>query len=234
MTKFILASLLCLAITACGGGGGDVTPPVTQQAACVPKTVRIQLFGDSTMYGYDSFTQAQAMPSPAQDLQALMDLRFGLGAVVVEVRAVSGTTSAQLLAGTDGLNQPWPQSVHADLVVINHGINDQDPIKGEPIDQYEANLRELVKKSPAPVIFETPNDAPPGNLRYGAYAQRMEDVAASLGLPVADTFNYVHTVPNWETYFNDGAHPGAAMYGLIVKNSLAPVIEAKIVVLRCN
>ncbi|MDB5820192.1 MAG: lipolytic protein family [Rhizobacter sp.] len=232
--KHVIALVASLLVTACGTAGHDRIVDRPSVASCAPKVVTLQLFGDSTMYGVDSITRSQAIPSPAQNLQAAMDARFGVGAVRVTLNAVSGTDSAQLLAGTDGLNRPWPQSVSADLVVVNHGINDTDPARGISIDRYEANLRRLVALSPAPVVFETPNPMKGTNERLDAFAQRMRDVAGSLALPVADTNTYVRTVPDWESFLPDYVHPTAAMYGLIVGNSLAPVLVPLVARLRCE
>jgi lysophospholipase L1-like esterase len=215
------------------GSSSSSAPP--EAATCIPLArIRVQLFGDSTMHGLDSFTHVQAVPSPATILQNEMNSRFGLGTVEVVLNAVPGTTSAQLLAGKDGVNLPWPQSVAADIVVINHGINDQDLVRGEPIKQYEINLRELVRRSPVQVVLETPNIGPGPNQRLADYAQRMRAVASSMNLPLADTYAFVQTVPNWETYFADYAHPNTEMYRRIVVGSLVPTVAPYVAKLLCK
>jgi lysophospholipase L1-like esterase len=223
-SHFYLAFSLAatLALSACGGGGSTDPHPTAIGTACtLIQPVRIALYGDSTQFGLDSFTHVQAVPSPSEDLQADMDARFGPGAVEVTNYGVSGTTAAAFV------RRP------ADIEVVNYGINDQDYAAGESIDEYEALLRKIASGSPQ-MVFETPNATPGDNPRFAAYVQRMRDVAASLALPLADVNAYVQTVPAWQTYFADFAHPNAAMYGLIVKNSLAPTLVPLVGALRCE
>ena len=112
-----LCAVATLALAACGGGSSDPSTGRSKAVltlGCVPvEQVKIQLFGDSTMVGAGASTNSAGdMPgAPAPAIQAAMDARFGKGAVLVLGNAVSGTTSQQLIAGTDGVNAPWPQSI---------------------------------------------------------------------------------------------------------------------------
>jgi lysophospholipase L1-like esterase len=83
-----------------------------------PGPVRIQLFGDSTQWGYDPTTERPVAQPPVALLQAAMDARFGVGRVLVTERAAPGTTSSDLVAGKDDRNRPWPREVNADIVVV--------------------------------------------------------------------------------------------------------------------
>ena len=142
------------------------------------KPVRIQLFGDSTQWGYDGKTEQPVAQPPVAVLQSAMDARFGRGAVLVTERAVPGTTSAQLLNGTDGRNRPWPREVDADIVVVNHALNDSH--EHVPLATYERQIAAL-----HPTVFETPNaitidwPAPP-------YVAAIRQVASAQHAPVAD------------------------------------------------
>lgn len=213
-----LVALIVLYLSGCGGGGSSVPE-------CVPKAVKVQYFGDSTAVGYDGKTGEIADPSPIQLLQAEMDARFGVGAVTTELRAVAGTDTSMLLAGNDWLNLPWPQSVDADILIMNHGINDQ--FHDTP---YEANLRQLAV-APAQILWETPNPNPA--LDMTPWVETMKTVAHDFGIPIADTFTYVNSIPNWQDEFY-GAHPDAAMYVLIVQNALAPALIPMVAKLRCD
>jgi hypothetical protein len=109
------ALLLSVILVACGGGGSDA-PPTEAPSTCTPiAQVRVQLFGDSTMVGYTAETDAAAQHAPVVMLQQILDARFGAGATLVTVRAMGGTTSGELLNGTDTVNQAWPKSVDADI-----------------------------------------------------------------------------------------------------------------------
>ena len=184
-------------------------------AWCQPaKPVRIQLFGDSTQFGYDGKTDKQVAHPPAAVLQSLMDARFGAGAVIVTERAVPGTTSAQLLAGTDGRNKPWPQEVDADIVVVNHALNDAH--EKVPLPKYAEQLRRL-----HPTVYETPN---PVSIGWPSpeYARVMRQVATEQHAPVADVETWMRAQPQWRRHLTDGLHPDDATYGEIVRQVLMP------------
>lgn len=258
--KLQLTAVVALILCACGGGSGNgggggggggenritspqaETPTVSIQiapitpASCDPidpsKVVRIQLFGDSTQWGYlDASPGLRADIYPELALQREMDARFGAGAVEVSTRAVSGTTSSWLLAGTDGLNLPWPQSVNAEIVVMNHGINDANPGYGISQETYRANLMQLAT-APATVVFETPL---PVNQAKADYAQIMRDVATLLGITVADTNAYARTIPAWfQKYATEGVHLNSIGYEGVVRNALYPTLEPMVTKLRCK
>ena len=182
------------------------------------KPVRIQLFGDSTQWGYDGKTEQPVAQPPVAILQSAMDARFGAGAVLVTERAVPGTTSGQLLAGTDGRNRPWPNEVDADIVVVNHALNDSN--EHVPLATYERQLAAL-----HPTVFETPNaitvawPAPP-------YVAAMRRVAAQQHAPVADVDAWMRAQPNWKSLLSgDGLHPTQAGYREIVLKVLMPTLE---------
>lgn len=214
---FVLSAVL----TACGGGGGSPAPVPTP----VCKPVRIQLFGDSTQWGLDVVTKQRAVTYPEMVLQQEMDRKFGYGKVVVSTRAVPGTDTTKLLAGADGLNKPWPQSVDADIVVINHGINDAI----EPV-QYGANLRALLK-APAVVVLETPLPMATG---YTAMVDMMRQVAAETGAPLIDSNRYALSLPDWSQYSPDGMHANADGYALVARNAKFPVLAPIVAKLGCG
>jgi lysophospholipase L1-like esterase len=233
---------LCVALAGCGGGGSGPAPsPVSQSAPiqsapdapkCVPlAVVKIQLFGDSTMVGIDGATRNVAPSAPGAALQAAMDRQFGMGSVTVEVRAVSGTSSVELMAGTDGENQSWPGSVVADIIVVNHGIN--DAVHSTPIDAYKKNLTAFAKAGPV-TLLETPipNFGVPWDVQ--PYASAMRDVAASTGAKVIDTNAYFLGLANWQSYLPDGVHPVNEGYGLITANALIPAVAPAVAKLKCQ
>lgn len=190
----------------------------TSASSAPAKPVRIQLFGDSTQWGYDGKTERPVPQPPAAVLQSAMDARFGAGAVIVTERAVPGTTSGQLLAGTDGRNRPWPREVDADIIVVNHALNDSN--EHVPLATYERQLAAL-----HPTVFETPNaitvdwPAPP-------YVATMRKVAARQHAPVADVDAWMRARPDWKSLLSeDGLHPTQAGYREIVLKVLMPTLE---------
>lgn len=215
MRCLLMAS--AVALTACGGGGGS---PVAGPSSCLSRPVEIQLFGDSTMR------------PQGPNVQAFMDARFGAGAVRVEVRAVDGTGTPELLAGTDGLNRPWPQSVSADIVAINSG--QRDALRGiaTGIAQYKANLK-LLAAAPADVVFVTPNATWAANRRPG-YAEAMRVVAEEIGTPLADVDGFVRGLDGWEAMVPDGTHPDAKLLRLIADEVLGPALAERVALVRCK
>jgi len=237
MQKNLCAAALCLMLAACGGGGSSGAPvsaPVSQAPKCTPvAVVRIQLFGDSTMVGVDGATFTTAANAPSAALQTAMDRAFGMGAVTIQMRAVSGSNSTQLMAGTDGENQPWPGSVDAHIIVVNHGINDA---RFTSIDTYKADLLAFAKAGPI-TFLETPlPDAPNayGTWDVTAFAQAMRDVAAQSGANLIDTNAYFLALPNWQSYLPDGVHPSNEGYGLITANKLIPAVMPAVAKLLCQ
>jgi lysophospholipase L1-like esterase len=200
-------------------------------AACEPQyPVRIQLFGDSIMEGVQSFTRGEIPTQPpAALLRAHFDRLYGNGVVVVSTRAVAGSTASDLADGSDDLNAPWPRSVDANIVVVNHGVNDS--ARRVDLGIYRAAIRKL-SVAPARVIFQTPtmtlsHDVAP-------YAQVMRDVAAEAGVAVADAFAYTAGRRDLSALIPDATHPSRRLYSLIVANVLAPVVSRAVAELRCE
>lgn len=156
--------------------------------------------------------------TPALLLEQNLDATFGAGKTRVEVRAVGGTTLRELVAGTDHLNKPWPQSVNAYIVVINHGISDLT--HDGDLAGYKANLA-LVART-RDVIFETPNKVQQWDL--APYAQAMRYRPA-----FADTYAILSL-----SHLSDWTHPTQAGYEFIVKTSLAPIVASKVSPLLCS
>jgi hypothetical protein len=206
--------LLVVVTTACGGGSASPEAPAVsdepQRPECVP-SVRVQFFGDST----------QVTAYGLGFLRAELHKRFG-NAVVTELRAVSNSDSQQLRDGTDGLNAPWPGSVAAEIVVINHGIND-----AKRHTNYAANLQAFVGPG---VVFETPNPV------YGKNFDTAENAALmrKIGTGTIDVHGYVSTLPNWQAMVPDGVHPDAALHALIAQNVMAPALTSLIAARLCS
>lgn len=230
-----------LLFAGCGGGGTESATPGNEtviaatvvRSSCTPSApIKVQLFGDSTLYGYDSTVRGRAPVYPELALQRYMDLRFGPGVITIESRAVSGTTSSQLMAGTDGLNKAWPEPVSANIIVTNFGINDQ--MTGVPIETYRANLAKL-SVPPVKILFLTPLPYWKVDTLQPTYADEMKSVAASLGAPVADANAMALATAAWSTkYAPDGAHPTSAGYQLINDKVLAPAVDSMVVALGCK
>lgn len=220
-TLFALVALSGLA--ACGGGeaGAPSTPPAS---GCQP-TVTVQMYGDSTQvaahrWGY---------------LQTELDARYGAGKVALVLQAVSSTNSQQLVAGSDGLNTPWPNNLEADIAIVNHGINDEAYHPGE-LATYAADMRLFaVGNGRTRMVIETPNPiAPFRNLPDAPWAEAGRAAAAEAGIPVADVQAYVLGLPGWQAMLSDGIHPTHALQAAIARDVTAPALVPLIDALLCH
>lgn len=207
--KHLLALALCVTLIACGGGGDPAPSAAPQSAPPAAAPATIQLFGDSTlrMVGFE--------------LVKVYGSR-------IDNRAVNGSTSTQLIAGTDGLNARWPASVAADVVVIGHGLN--DGFAAHQVltqDEYRANLEQLVDLAPAGVrvVLQTPLPSTAPGRDMAAYAETMRDVARVRGLHVIDVFACFGTAPDYASLFKDGTHPTDAGLQVMVA-CMRPTLDA--------
>lgn len=182
----LIVYFTALMLTACGGGGSSAPAPEAQ-APGTPEPYVIAAYGDSTQ-------EAQGQPHAAS----------APGAKVYN-RGVSGTNSAQLLAGTDGRNLPWAEQMQAEsarIVVINHGINDRK----RPIEDYKADLRKLVegaRKAGKVPMLEEPN--PINEPGFDDYRNAMKHVANHMGV-------YFCAQPR--VSLEDGIHPTVDGYAI--------------------
>lgn len=226
-------------LVGCGGGGDNPAPPAPAQVPC--PAVRIQLFGDSTQAGYDGSTGSElagsktiAPHNPTAMLQGYFDATYGAGKVVVQSMALEGTTTRDLIAGVDKhgatVTAPWPNSVNADIVVMNHGINDLTHF-GD-LEEYKANLQTLATAGAARVVFETPNVIT-GGYDIGPYAEAMREVAIANGLAVADVYAFT-TAIGAAGLPADWAHPNDALYARITAEVLIPTVAPMVAPLICK
>lgn len=210
------ALFLTIVLTACGGGGDSPN--------CTPvAVVKIQRFGDSTGVDIERYSQIGG-------LQKAMDDRFGPGAVVLENRSTAGMWSTKTIEGADGLNLPWPGSTNADIVIVNHGI--QDAGHSIPIETYKANLRTIGRTGLT--LFQTPSPLTV-SVSTAPYAAAMIEVANELKAPVADVQSYVLGLPSWQTLLmSDGVHPLPALYDMETTNVIAPKVAEMVSALKCK
>ena len=195
-------------------------------------TIHIELYGDSIMCGRnpdrdpppggvcsgDMITGRVPMP-PAELLEAFLP-QYKLS---ITTRSVGGTTSEQLLQGTDGVNGVWPDIMDANVVVINHGFNDAR--LSVPVNQYKNNLLELRNRLPGDIFVAWQTPAPNRFWNISAYATAMREVAAVYNDPVSEP----NLVPRWLEKLFDGIHPRQLGYAELVEYSLSPAVNAAIV-----
>jgi hypothetical protein len=236
MAKFIVAALIAACVAGCGGGSGaspfEPTPPA--QSSCQPvTTVKLQFFGDSTVGGAGAVATSPAgdlIHAPTTAVQTAMDARFGKGAVLVYNNSSMGTSSVDLINGTDGINQPWPKPVLGDIVVVGHGVVDE--VRHTPLQAFQDNEVDFASIG-VPVVLLTP---PPTYRDWEdpAYAQAVRNAAAQTHAVLADVHSYMAGLPNPAQYSNDQVHPNDVGYQLIVDNVLMPALVPLVAKLKCQ
>jgi hypothetical protein len=97
------------------------------------------------------------------------------------------------------------------IIVINWDINDANPNSGETPASFEADLLQFVQIAQAAgkvVVLEEPN--PVCSTVYAAlpqYVAVLDQVAAQLALPIVKQYDYIQSLPNWQSYLGDCVHP---------------------------
>lgn len=194
----------------------------------------IEYHGDSTVWGYRSGSgERVATPAPAAFAAALPSpSRY-----VVRNKGVNSADACELLNGENArYAQSWDSYMaasDADIVVINHAINDQWRMGSEQYRSCLSSVAGIAKKHGKKVIFETPNptrDSYPGGLE--TYANVMKAVAAEHGAPVIDQYAYLmnHLNGDYHNVYSiipDGLHPEEATY--ILKGQYAAEVFGKLV-----
>ncbi len=229
-----LTLLVCIAMTACGGGSGALpfgspTPASQSQAASPSQTtvpapvcvlpVAVILPGDSTQFGIDGSiaddtdpNAARAVHNPGAELQSEMDRIFGAGVVKVTDIGVPGTVAGDAARPV----------IHAPIISPNYGLNDAR--YGVPVKQFIADMLSM-----HPTLIETPFprfDSDPLLPVEQAYIAAEK----ASGVPIADVNAYVRSLPNWQQYFATpySGHATDALYKMVVDNVLAPAIADQV------
>lgn len=237
--KFAIAAL-SLALTACGGGGGDA-PDKPQAAQPAPKTVLIEAYGDSTTKGVN----VQPSEAPPAVTQQIMQRALGAG-VSVANHGVSGTQASQLLYGTDGVHPPWQQQMaasKADIVTLNFGLNDayySNPgvaaapgVPRENPQLFADALTALIAIAKAHgkqvVIFE-PNPSCLATIAavLPNFIYTINAVAANQGVRVVREHEYILGLA-WQSMTPDCVHPDAQLYAIKAQlevRTLQPIVES--------
>lgn len=206
-------------------------------------TFSIDCFGDSTMWGATAGnTGVQNGFNPPAVLRTTITNLYNLTLTVTN-RGISGTTMAQMLAGTNGYPAPFDTVIAASsatLIYCNHCINDSQ--LDNDIHQYRLNVIEFVRlcrlNNKVPVLV-TPNTNPavPSSAiitevkskRLRNYVHVMRQVANDLDVDLVDNFYYFEQTSRMVspvTLVPDGAHPATEGYKMAGRNMAIPLVSA--------
>jgi hypothetical protein len=204
---------------------------VELKPSSISQVFKIQLFGDSILCGRDpdlidpicGCTPADLSGAVPQPPSRLLEVFLPQYQLKVESRCSGLSTSVQLFEGFDSVNKVWPTSVDADIVVINHGLNDaRFEVDLEEYRQILIDLRDALPKN-IEIVWMTPT--PTRGLNTNSYANVMKQVAALYKDILADTRN----IKNWLSKLPDGTHPRQPGYSELVEVCLAPAINNAII-----
>jgi hypothetical protein len=157
--------------------------------------------------------------------------------MAITTRSVGGSSSFDILFG-DGANGRWPDSIDADIVILNHGL--YDARNNTDITNYKQNLTQLRLSLPRKIkiIWVLPtatnndltneNSVPDPRVEWNRqnrlqlYINAMREVAIANGDYIADTTKLM----NWNKYLNiDPIFPDQDGYRALVEEVLAPTIK---------
>lgn len=201
--------------------------------------VYIDAYGDSTMEGLTILGGAYTMTPHNQPMELQSRLRRQFGdQVTVCNQGVSGTTLGQLIAGDGrhamGLDQLMSRSgVH--IVVANFGINES---VADTLGQYMTNVdhfvAEAIKNGKIPVLEEPnpvclPAPAPKEIAELDAEVAALRLYAAHNNVLLVRQYDYVKSLPNWQSMLVDCVHPTEELYQIEAERlttALAPIVQS--------
>lgn len=227
------AIALCIALSACGGGGGGSSSAPVAAVPVPPKTVVVSAEGDSTMFGLQVVNGAAVQSSN----NAPVELQKLLGSPVIN-NGVSATTVCERLSGTVPYKTSLATEIasqDAQIYIGNWAINDSSGASdiGEPLATYQSCLVEFVTQVRAAgkvVVLEEPN--PVVNPRFAnlpQYVAAIDYVATQMNVPLVRQYDYIQTLPNWQSMLTDGVHPDDPLYLVKAQQEalvLAPIIKS--------
>lgn len=206
------------------------------------------MYGDSSLDGFNVNPADMGKESPCQLMQSAVNAKYGVGEISVRCQTPA-SDSTNLVSGLYYDKGPWPLLLTydnslqtytkpvADLVLINHNLNDIRNQRSTTL--YESNLKFLVSKGmeQGAKVIVLENSVPlTTQLPYGVtqavldtqptFLKISKDVAAQYSAPLVDTYAAVKSTPNWETYITDSIHPNAALYKIISDNRFNTIVPS--------
>ena len=229
MRNFLAIGALAV-LAACGGGGASepaAAAPTPEPAPVVQKTVRVMQYGDSTTAGWFIDTDGigkRMSPTPAQQLQALLQAKYGDG-VTVRESSRNGQSLRYLISGTQG-GKSLSEALSDDpsqIVTLRYGLNDKSQYGPAEFKGYLVTAVQLMQAAGKRVVIQEPN--PTTDNTAEPYARVAAQVAMEFGLPLVANYS----LPAWSTPLSDGVHPSREQYLATVPAQvpvLSPIIEA--------
>lgn len=224
------AGLIVMACSGCGGGGGSSSQPQSMDIngpAPVVRVVLIDAEGDSTMCGYDG-TACQPTTAPPAVLQSMLQRTFG-PTVSVQNNGVPGTIINQDLNGSSIQPlTPRLMASSAQIVIENFGLNDAVKVTPESFRNDLNTWISAVQAAGKTPILEEPNPTRSGSPATDAIVAVINDVALQRGVALIKQYDYIRTLPNWQSMLVDNLHPSPQLYTIKAQREydvLAPIVK---------
>lgn len=232
--KLAAACAFLTILSACGGGGGGGSGDAAQTAKPAPKPVTIDAEGDSTMLGAEVGAPNGVTPNSAPAvLQNLLQAKYGSG-VTVENRGVHSAAAFHSLQGiAPYYSTPFANRIGQDaaqIVIENYAINDS---RLRTTDQYGADLTAWINAVKAagktPVLEEPHPVCDPNTQNLDGYVAMIRVVAQQTGVTLIPQYDYIKSLPNWQSMLGDCLHPNDALYAIKAQREadvLGPIVAA--------
>jgi acyl-CoA thioesterase-1 len=239
--RLTLTLLCALTLSACGGGSSPSPIVAAQPPASAPvcRPVNVSAQGDSTMWGTQSVngTAYQTPYNPPALMQANLQSYLGV-CVTVSNDAVAGTDYGNRLFGTGndaGLAFPqyqnWLLNNASQVVIVNFALNDANPgnVWNETPDEFRQDMEVFVTETAAAgkfIVLEEPNPTAfePWNTILATYVAIIDQVAAEHNIPLVQQYDYIMSLPNWQSMLIDGLHPTPALYEIKASREVAVLL----------
>lgn len=188
-------------------------------AATTSQSITIDAEGDSTMKGAmlvnGTYVFAQ-LPAPAV-AQAQLIETLGTENLQIENNGVVGETVGDDVSGWAGF-APLATRLAVDtsaIVLENYGLNDSIAVSVQTFHDNLVAWVQVVRQAGKIPVLEEPN---PSSLSYytqvAAFAAMVDQVGYEQHVLVIQQYNYVLSLPNWQSMLTDGLHPNQALYVL--------------------
>ena len=156
----------------------------------------------------------RAQQNETDQSQSLLQATLNDTAVTIANHATGGTSSSlkNEMLGMDGNGAPFAERIKtstASIVIDNHAIN--DALGGETLADYRQYLAQwiaAVRAAGKMPVLEEPGPVCDGDHpQLAAYVDAMNDAAAQFNVPIVKQFDYIQTLPNWQTHMASCFYP---------------------------
>lgn len=233
MAKGLCVSVLgmfVMACSGCGGGGGGSSPaPVTQSAPAAKKVITIDAEGDSTFVGAHEINGTVFISE--NNPPALLQKKLGGSATVIN----NGKGGADVTQALGGIAPRYVDTLAtrlasdgAQIVISNFAINDSIRLSQEEYRNGLISWVNAVRNMGRLPILEEPNPTCASNItRLDEYVGILRDVSAQQNVTLIAQYDYIKTLPNWQSMLWDCIHPRDSMYEIKAQREydvIAPIV----------